>query len=63
MAWGILGTVMRLRSPPAGLRFRPHLPRRTIRVRLALSYWGAFVVSGAVLLAVTVALWQGATTT
>jgi signal transduction histidine kinase len=39
-----------------------HLRRRTIRVRLALSYWGLFVASGAVLLAVTVALWQGATT-
>jgi signal transduction histidine kinase len=47
----------------AGLRVRPHLPRRTIRVRMALSYWGTFVASGAILLAVTVALWQGATTT
>ena len=54
---------MRPRSPRAGLRVRPHLPRRTIRVRLALSYWGVFAASGAVLLAVTVALWQGATTT
>jgi signal transduction histidine kinase len=63
MEWGMLRTVMRPRSPQAGLPFRPHLPRRTIRVRLALSYWGVFVASGAVLLAVAVALWQGATTT
>ena len=54
---------MRPRSPRAGLRVRPHLPRRTIRVRLALSYWGVFAASGAVLLAVTVALWQGVSTT
>ena len=54
---------MRLRSRLTGLRFWPQLSRRTIRVRLALSYWGLFVASGAVLLAVTVALWQGATTT
>lgn len=54
---------MQLRSPMTGPCFRPHLPRRTIRVRLALSYWGLFVASGAVLLAATVALWQGATTT
>jgi signal transduction histidine kinase len=48
--------VMRLHRQPTGLR----LPRHTIRVRLALSYWRLFVASGAVLLAVTVALWQGA---
>jgi hypothetical protein len=30
---------------------------------MALSYWGLFVASGAVLLAVTVALWEGQTTT
>src|SRR5215472_8823078 len=59
----MLRTVMRLRSRLTGLRFWPQLSRRTIRVRLALSYWGLFVASGAVLLAVTVALWQGATTT
>jgi signal transduction histidine kinase len=45
------------------LRARSGLPRATIRVRMALSYWGMFVASGAVLLAVTVALWQGASTT
>jgi signal transduction histidine kinase len=39
------------------------LPRPAIRMRMALSYWGLFVVSGAVLLAVTLALWQGETVT
>jgi signal transduction histidine kinase len=38
-----------------------HLPRRSLRVRLALACWGVFVVSGVPLLAVTVALWQGTT--
>ncbi len=47
----------------AGARVRPRLPRPAIRVRMALSYWGLFVVSGAVLLAATLALWQGETTT
>ena len=47
----------------AGLRVRPRLPRPAIRVRMALSYWGLFVASGAILLVVTVGLWQGATTT
>ena len=42
---------------------RPHLPRPAFRVRMALSYWGLFVVSAAVLLAATIALWQGKTTT
>ena len=46
-----------------GLRARLHLPRPAIRVRMALSYWGLFVASGAILLAVTVALWQGETMT
>jgi signal transduction histidine kinase len=59
----MLSSVMRLRSRLARLRFRPQLPRRTIRMRMALSYWGLFVASGAVLLTVTVALWQGSTTT
>ncbi|MFI9552870.1 sensor histidine kinase [Nonomuraea endophytica] len=42
----------------AGLRRRP-----AIRMRMALSYWGLFVASGAVLLILTVGLWQGQTTT
>jgi signal transduction histidine kinase len=37
-------------SPPAR---RLHLPRRTIRLRLALLYGGVFFISGAVLLALT----------
>ncbi len=39
---------------PAGgrrSRRRPRLPRRTIRLRLALLYGGLFFISGAVLLA------------
>jgi signal transduction histidine kinase len=37
--------------------------RRTIRARLALFYFGAFVVSGVILLAATVALWEGGSVT
>jgi signal transduction histidine kinase len=40
---------------------RVRMPRRTIRMRLTLVYWGLFVASGAALLVVTVALWQGST--
>jgi signal transduction histidine kinase len=57
----MLGTVMRARSPVPRRRFR--LPRPTFRVRLAFSYWGLFVASGAVLLAVTIGLWQGVSAT
>ena len=46
-----------------GLRVRLRLPRPPVRMRMALSYWGLFVVSGAVLLAATLALWQGETVT
>jgi signal transduction histidine kinase len=35
---------------------RPHLPRRTVRLRLTLLYGGLFLVSGAALLAVTYVL-------
>jgi signal transduction histidine kinase len=38
------------------------LPRRTVRARLAIFYFGAFLVSSAVLLAATVGVWQGRTT-
>jgi len=41
--------------------FRTRLPRRTIRVRLAVLFCAVFLASGAVLLAVTVAVWQGNT--
>jgi hypothetical protein len=39
-----------------GHRLPRHLPQRTIRMRLTLIHWGLFVASGAVLLAITVAL-------
>jgi signal transduction histidine kinase len=50
---------MRLRPPLTRRRFRPERSKRTIRLRLTLIYWGLFVVSGAALLAVTIALFQG----
>jgi signal transduction histidine kinase len=40
---------------------RPRLPRRTIRVRLAVLFFAVFLASGAALLAVTVVLWLGRT--
>jgi signal transduction histidine kinase len=48
---------MRFRPEPSSRRFRPRLPRRTIRVRLALLYVAVFVVSDAALLVLTVVLW------
>ena len=42
-------------------RFLPRLPPRTIRVRLALLFFAVFVASAAVLLAVTIAVWQSRT--
>ncbi|WP_225993200.1 sensor histidine kinase [Actinomadura rudentiformis] len=36
-----------------------HLPRRTIRMRLALLYFGVFLASGAILLIIMIALYQG----
>jgi hypothetical protein len=38
-----------------------YLPRRTIRVRLAVLFFSVFLASGAVLLVVTVVVWQGRT--
>jgi signal transduction histidine kinase len=38
-------------------------PRRTIRARLAIFYFGAFLVSGIILLVATVGLWEGGTAT
>jgi signal transduction histidine kinase len=53
---------VRLRPPPlTGHGLGWHRPRRSLRVRLALACWGVFVVSGVPLLAVTVGLWQGTT--
>ena len=61
---------MRAQSPEAAaapLRdpggFGSDWPRRTIRARLALFYFGAFLVSGIILLVATVALWQGGSST
>jgi signal transduction histidine kinase len=49
---------MRLSPRVTGHRLRLHPQRRTIRMRLTLIYWGLFVVSGAALLAITIALFQ-----
>ncbi len=60
---------MRAQSPEAPAPvldyggFRSDWPRRTIRARLALFYFGAFLVSGIILLVATVALWQGGSST
>ena len=52
---------MRLGPPLTGHGVGWHLPRRSLRVRLALACWGVFVVTGVPLLAVTVGLWQATT--
>jgi signal transduction histidine kinase len=52
---------MRLRPELTAHSFRPHLPRRTIRVRLAVLFFAVFLASGAALLAVTVTVWHGRT--
>ncbi|NJP97059.1 HAMP domain-containing histidine kinase [Nonomuraea sp. FMUSA5-5] len=46
----------------AGRLARPHLPRRTVRLRLTLLYGGLFLISGTVLLAITYALVRNALT-
>ena len=53
----------RLRPQPAGHRSPVRLGRRAIRVRLALLFFAVFLASGAVLLAVTFAIWAGRTST
>ena len=53
--------LMRLRLPLADRGLAWHPPRRSLRVRLALTCWGVFAVSGVFLLAVTVGLWSGRT--
>jgi len=45
-----------LRDRLTTLAFRPHLPRRTVRLRLSLIYSALFLLSGAGLLAITYAL-------
>jgi len=52
---------MRLRLKRAGHSLQPRPRRRTIRVRLAVLFFAVFLASGAVLLAVTFAIWQGRT--
>jgi signal transduction histidine kinase len=52
---------MRLRPQLAGHSFRPRLPRRTVRVRLAVLFFAVFLASGAALLVLTVVVWQGRT--
>jgi signal transduction histidine kinase len=51
----------RLRQRLTGLAFRPHLPTRTVRLRLTLLYGGLFLASGAVLLTITYLLVVSAT--
>jgi signal transduction histidine kinase len=52
---------MRLRPKLTGHSFRVRVPRRTIRVRLAVLFFAVFLASGAALLAVTVVVWQSRT--
>jgi signal transduction histidine kinase len=52
---------MRLGPYLAEHAFRPRVPRRTIRLRLAVLFFAVFLVSGAALLAVTVAVWLSRT--
>jgi signal transduction histidine kinase len=52
---------MSVRRRFLALAARPHLPRRTVRVRLTLLYGGLFLVCGVVLLAVTYVLVRNAT--
>jgi signal transduction histidine kinase len=47
---------VRLKHRLTQLAFRPHLPRRTVRLRLTLLYGGLFLVSGAAVLAITYVL-------
>jgi signal transduction histidine kinase len=53
--------LVRLGPPLTGRGRGWHLPPRSLRVRVALACWGVFVVTGVPLLAVTVGLWQGTT--
>jgi len=52
---------MQLRPRRVGRSLLPRRPRRTIRVRLVVLFFAVFLASGAVLLVVTVAVWQGRT--
>jgi len=52
---------MSLRHPAASFAARPHVPRRTIRLRLTALYAALFLLSGAGLLAITYVLVSAAT--
>jgi signal transduction histidine kinase len=52
---------VKLRPRLLDLAARPHLPRRTVRLRLTLLYGGLFLLSGIVLLGITYALVREAT--
>jgi signal transduction histidine kinase len=52
---------MRIGQRLVSLAARPHLPRRTVRLRLTLLYSALFLVSGAVLLTITYFLVRNAT--
>jgi signal transduction histidine kinase len=52
---------MNIRARLLRLATRPHLPRRTVRLRLTLLYGVLFLVSGAVLLTITYGLVRNAT--
>jgi signal transduction histidine kinase len=62
MSLARIGEDMRLRLKRAGDSSQPRLRRGTIRVRLAVLFFAVFLASGAVLLAITFAIWQGRTT-
>jgi signal transduction histidine kinase len=53
--------LVRLRPSLTGPGYGWQLPQRSLRVRITLACWGMFVVAGVPLLAVTVGLWQGTT--
>ena len=52
---------MKLRPHRSGNALHPRLPRRTIRVRLALQFFAVFLAAGTVLLIVTFSIWQSRT--
>jgi hypothetical protein len=56
-----MAEVMGQRPQRGGHSSRPRPARRTIRARLALLFFAVFLASGAILLTVTFAVWQGTT--
>ena len=59
--FALMSEDIRPRQERNGQSFGGRPPRRSIRVRLALLFFAVFLASGAVLLAVTVAVWQSRT--